>query len=283
MAESAFVEQFRQETIAAFEVNESLVRKSTTTEAVMNGNEATFLVAGSGGAEAVTRGVNGLIQGRADDLNQTTVQLVEWHDLPLKTRYNIFASQGDQRAIMQRTSVGVMNRKIDSDIIGQLNTATVNTGAAIEGSVALALRAKTILGNNDVPWDGRVTCLITTGFESYLLQEEGFSSADYVSNKPLENASMAWNDQPGYYMWAGIKWIVHPGLPGTGTGAEKCFMYHESAIGHAMDSGNMNTAAGYNEEQDYSFCRTSCFMGTKILQNSGIVVINHDSSALAAA
>ena len=116
MADTAFQTQYRQEFIAGFEQTESLVRKLVTTEAVIKGNQATFLVADSGGAEAQTRGVNGLIPARADELEQLTAPLVEWHDLVRKTNFNVFASQGNQREIMQKTTMGVINRKIDQDV-----------------------------------------------------------------------------------------------------------------------------------------------------------------------
>ena len=54
-----------------------------------------FLVAGSGGATAVTRGLNGNIPPRVDSLTQVPATLVEWHDKPQRTEFNIFASQGD--------------------------------------------------------------------------------------------------------------------------------------------------------------------------------------------
>ena len=55
----------------------SWLRQTTVTEAVIKGNQATFLVGGSGGASAVTRGINGLIPARADNLTQSTATLVE--------------------------------------------------------------------------------------------------------------------------------------------------------------------------------------------------------------
>lgn len=70
----------RQELVAEFEEGMSWLRQTTVTEAVIKGNTATFLVAGSGGAAAVTRGINGLIPARADSLTQTSATLVEWHD-----------------------------------------------------------------------------------------------------------------------------------------------------------------------------------------------------------
>ena len=283
MAETAYQIQYRQEFIAGFEQLQSLLREAVTTEAVIKGNTATFLVADSGSATAVTRGVNGLIPARADNLSQPAATLVEWHDLVRKTGFNVFASQGNQRAIMQQTSMGVVNRKIDDDIITELNTGTVNTGTAVTADLGLVLKAKTILGNNDVPWDGNICALITPAFEAYLMQTTQFSDRDYVNGRPFENAGPAWRDRPQAYYWLDIMWITHPNLPGKGTSAEKCFMFHKSAIGHAYNSDNLQALAGYDEEQDYSWARTSIFMGSKLLQNSGVVVINHDGSALAAA
>lgn len=79
MAESAPQVQYRQELVGAFEEGMSWLRQTTVTEAVIKGNQATFLVAGSGGASAITRGINGLIPARSDSLTQTTATLVEWH------------------------------------------------------------------------------------------------------------------------------------------------------------------------------------------------------------
>lgn len=282
MADTAFQIQYRQEAIATFEQHQSLVRDFVTTEAVIKGNQATFLVAGSGGATAVSRGVNGLIPARADDLTQNTATLVEWHDLVRKTNFNVFASQGNQREIMQKTTMAVINRKIDSDIITLLNTATQDTGATATANLQLVIRSQAILGNNDVPFDGGITALITPAFLGYLQMTKEFGSAEYVSKKPLDGAQANWSDSPGFYRWMNINWITHPNLPGKGTNAEKCFMFHKSAIGHAANKDGMQTPVGYDEEQAYSWARASIDMGGVLLQNSGIVVMNHDGSAFAA-
>jgi len=276
MSDAAFQTQYRQEFIEGFEQRQSLLRNTVVTETEIKGNSAVFLVADSGSATAVTRGLNGLIPGRADNLTQNTCTLTEWHDKPIRTSFNIFASQGDGRRIMQETSMAVVNRKIDSDILAQLDTATQDTGAAAVGSLALVMRAVTILGNNSVPLDGNISGVITPAMYAYLMQTKEFASVDYVNNKPFEG-------QLTMFRWAGVNWIVHPNLTGKGTAAEKCYIYHKSAIGHAVNTDGLGTTVGYDKEDDYSFCRTSVFMGSKLLQNSGVVVINHDGSAYAAA
>jgi hypothetical protein len=277
MAETAPQIQYRQELIATFEEGMSWLRQTTVTEAVIKGNQATFLVAGSGGASAVTRGVNGLIPARADDMTQNTATLVEWHDLVRKTRFNIFQSQGDQRRLMQETTKKVLNRRIDKDIINVLDTATSNLGAATTMSLSAVAKALTTLGENEVPTEeeDKMWAVVTPAVLGYLMQVPEFNSADYVETKPLVGPSRR------VRRWAGFNWIFHPNLTGVGTASEKCYFFHRDAVGSAFDSGEgMNTAIGYDDEQDYSYARASSFTGAVMLQQTGIVQFLHDASAI---
>ncbi len=177
---------------------------------------------------------------------------------------------------MQMTTMAVVNRKIDSDIITALETGTQYAGTtAVTATLALIMKAKAILGNADVPYDGNISMLITPAFEAYLMQTKEFTSADYVNNKPFESGMTL-------FRWAGINFIVHPNLTGAGTSAEYCLMYHKDAIGHGCDKESVMTAVGYDDEQDYSYARCSTYMGSKLLQNTGIVQVRHDGSAFAA-
>lgn len=278
MAETAFQTQYRQEFIAGFEQGQSLLRTAVTTEAVIKGNTATFLVADTGGATPVTRGVNGLIPGRADNLNQYSATLVEWHDKPRRTNFNIFASQGDGRRIMQQGTTKVINRQIDQDILTELNNCTLNAGAAAVASLSLVMRAQTILGNNEVEVEDidNMFFVASPAFRAYLMQIKEFASADWVEVKLFNGATRK------YLRWAGFNWIFHNKLAGRGTAAEKCYAFHRDAIGQAMNTGEMDVKAGYNDEDDYYWARTSVFMGSKLLQNSGVVKVTHDASAYVA-
>lgn len=282
MADSAFVTQYRNELIDGFEQRQSLLRQTVTTETLIKGGSAVFLVADSNSATAVTRGLNGLLPYRANNLTQSTATLNEWHDPVRMTGFNIFASQGNLTAKMQKDSIGTINRKIDDDIIDQLETITNDTGSAASMSLDLFLHAKTILGNNEVPFDGNIFAVISPAAEAYLLQTSEFGSADYVGKKPVASGETAFDDMVKMYDWLGVKIIVHPRVPGVGTSAEKLFMYHRDAVGHAIDTKGLQTFMDYNEEHDYSFVRTSVYMGSKLLQQSGGVLINHDGSAFAA-
>jgi hypothetical protein len=278
MPATAFQIQYRQEFISAFEQRQSLLSATVTREAVIKGNQATFLVAGSGAASAVTRGVNGLIPARNDDLNQLTATLVEWHDLVQRTGFNLFASQGDGRRIMQETTMGVINRKMDQDILAELANGTQDAGAAATLSLSKVMHAVAILGNADVmvTEEDKMFGVISPAGYAYLMQTKEFASADYVEVKPFAGPIRT------FRRWAGINWIMHPNLSGAAGAAELCYIYHRDAIGQAVNTGDMDMAVGVDEEQNYSYARCSVFMGSKILQNTGIVKITHDGSGYAA-
>jgi len=282
MVDTAFQTQYRDEYIHGFEQRQSLLRETVTTEAVIKGEKAIFLVADSGSAETVTRGNNGLITARSDNLAQSTATLTEQHVLVRKTKFNIFASQGNQRQIMQNTSIGVLNRKIDDQITTILNTATVTIGSSSTlPSLDLFQNARVKLSNASVPWDSGITFLCQPAYLAYLEQTPEFGSADYVNLRAYAGEDASWRDQPQVYRWRNVLVIEHPNLPGKGTSSEKNWLYHKSAVGHAADTEGMDVGAGYNEEQSYWYTRCSMFMGGVLLQAAGVVEVTADGSAYA--
>ena len=282
MTTTAFQIQYRQEYIHGFEQRQSLLRDTVTTEAVIKGNQAVFLVADSGSAAAVTRGTNGMIPARADNLTQNTATLSEWHDLARKTGFNIFASQGDQRRIMQETTMAVMNRKIDNQIITALAGGSLSAGSSTtKPNVDLFQKCVVKLQNASVPWDSNVTLLAQPSFLAYLEQATEFANAQYVDIRPYAGQDASWRDKPMAYRWRNCLIVVHPNLPGKGTSSEYSYMYHKNSVGHAADTSGMQSMVGYDEEQDYSWARATMYMGAVALQASGIVVITADGSAYA--
>ncbi len=91
----------------------------------------------------------------------------------------------------------------------------------------------------------------------------------------------SWRDKPQAYRWRNVLIIPHPMLANVSSPTlEVNYMYHKSAIGHAADVANIQSAAGYNEEEDYSYARTTIYMGSKLLQNTGVIKIPHDATGL---
>jgi hypothetical protein len=253
-----------------------MLLQSVTNEAVIKGNTATFLVSGATADTAVTRGTNGLIPYKSEDLTQVSATLAEYHAPYRKTGFNIFQSQGDQRRSMQEQAMASINTQVDALIIEQLDTATNDTGTSATGSLALIMKAKAILGAA-FAGNGAVTCVISDALHAYLMQTDAFSNIQYAPRKPFESSVLQTS-----FQWGNIDFIVHSNLTGKGTSTEKCYMYNKAAIGCAMDTNGIKSVIGYDEEQDYSFARTSFYGGAKLLQNAGVVQIKHDGSAYVA-
>ncbi len=273
MATIAQQVQYRDEFIAGYETRQSFLRESVTTDTVRQGASTYFLIS-KPNRTARTRGADGFIPATPEDLTQVKVDLQERHDLTRKTNFNVFSGQSDQRRIMQMESMGVINRDTDLMIIAALATGTVNTGSAAVMSKALVNKALTKLFNGKVPNDGQIYGLLSPAAWAYLSDVVGFSSSDYVGDRPLVVG-------PEKRRWMGVTWMMSPEVPGLGLNTAKSFIWHKSAIGHALDPKDIQALADYNTEQDYSWARTSFYHGVGVLQNSGIVVINHDDSALA--
>lgn len=283
MAGAAPQVQYRQEFIAGFNSRQSLLKETVTKESVVKGNQATFLVATSD-QTAVTRGVGGLIPAQDNNNAQKTATLLEKHTLIRMTDFNIFQSQSDQKAIMQMNTMAAINRDIDSVLLTLMATGTLETGAAATASLNMISKAMAQLQVNAVPWDGNVFAVISPSFLMYLMQIPSFASADYVAVKPFANypgwnAGSAKSPGQGWYEWMGVKWIVSSQISGIATATERCFMYHRNAIGHAVNTGEVDSRIGYDEEQHYSWSRTTLYHGAVLLQDSGVAEMTHDGSA----
>jgi hypothetical protein len=280
MSDTAAQVKYRQEFVKGFEKRESLARRSVLTEAEVNGKSAVFLVADSGGATAQTRGLNGDIPTRPDNLNQFTCTLEEWHDVPERSNFNIYTSQGNGRKIMQMTSIAVMNRKIDEDIHSalatgsQTDTITQSSAAAFLADL-LELEAK--LSQANAFEDEEPFALITPAFRANLKTIPQFTSSDYVKVPKFEGFSKS-----RVFNFNGINFIVDSGLPGAGSSTATCFFYVRNAIGHACDKESITTLIGYDQKNDKSWARASAYMGSKLLQNSGVHVITHNDTSIIA-
>ncbi len=150
----------------------------------------------------------------------------------------------------------------DKDIIKTLNAgAVIDAGSSMKASGKLIEKAFKLMQGNDSTFD--VFAVVTPAFLSYLMgsEDEAFP-LEYVHTK-----------NGGYYKFNGITIIEYPNLPGAGTNAEKCFMYHRSAIGHVSE---FSLYGDVNRKRMHS----KFLIGSRIKDPLKIVVMNHDASGL---
>lgn len=278
MAVDAAITVFRQETVAQFEATKSWLGGATTKENMMRGLSAVFLVSGSNGETAVTRGVNGDIPYSGNQNTQITVTLKERHAAKSMTGFNIFASQGNQTAQLKKGVLNIINRDMDLTILAALANATQDFGVGTMDLTTI-LGARAILGNNQVPTQevDNMFGVISPAAEAYMLQIPEFTNSQYVDIKPFAGAPTI-----QYRRWAGINWIVSPLITGIGTASELLYIWHRDALGYAINLGEEQVYAGYNAEQGRNWARAELYHEAVILQNSGIIKITHDGSGFVA-
>jgi hypothetical protein len=278
MAVQAAIEIFKKEMVLTFEQRRSKLSAAATKEALSNGHVVTWVVSGSGGATAVTRGQNGDIPYGGPSNTQVSATLVEKHAPQSLTGFDVFASQGNQTMLMQENSYAIIRRDQDQTIIDELANATQDFGS---GTLTLdtITGARAILGGQEVPVDeeDNMFALITPAAEAYLLQMTEFTNADYVDVKPLTGGIAT-----KYRRWMGFNWIVSTQLPGIAGASEKLFFYHRSAIGYAVNMGEEKIFAGFNEEQQRSWSLCTIYHTAKLLQDSGVVVVGHNGASFVA-
>ncbi|MBL0935516.1 MAG: hypothetical protein IBJ07_12300 [Rhizobiaceae bacterium] len=278
MAYPVTAAQYRDEWIHEFQRGETYLKDTVSKETIIQGHSsATWAIAGQSSG-MTERGANGLIPTRNATDRQVSAQLKEKHSLENQTNFNVFTSQGGKlRAVMQHRSRMDAAREIDDEIIRALSTATneYNSGTAITMTFDRIVDIVSELWEGNV--DERVTFLHTPKSWARLLKMQTFTSSDYVDRKPL----MA--DAPRPLMFANAWHMMHNGLVGRTSNAAKMFVYAKSAVGHALATDEIKVAAGYNEEQDYSWDRATIYHRAVILQQAGVLEVTHDDTAAIAA
>lgn len=262
---------YSNEFVEFFEQKQSWLRGCVTTQGEVKGQTFVFIIE-SAADIAVERASNGLIPVADDSQTSANCTLKEYHHLARKNNFNIYSSSVPQRQSMQRRGVISLNNRTDQMIIDELETATVTAGAAAANDLAHMLLACEKLDEAFVPNDGERYGLLTPKAWAQVMKVTQWASRDYVPDQPFMKY-VPWR------LWNNVKWVMHPNLPGTGTSTAKCFVFHKSAIGQAVNQGDMQSKVGQNDEYDYSWARTTSYMGAKALQTAGIVQLNHDDTA----
>ena len=276
--------RYKEETIAAFERSKAIISPTLRNDAQDRGGQLVFLVAGSGGRSAVTRGANGEIPSADDSQTQVTLTFAEAHDKQVRTGFDIFKAQGDQISLMRRNNLAVIRRKQDAVCITALEGGTVDLGVVGSMNKTVANKISTRLRNANVGEDdnGNLFCLVSVAAWNLMTDITSFASADYVSFGGQSPVTEGVPTFGRFKHWMGLNWASHPGLSGHGTSACTCLAYHRDAAGYAMSTMGLDAEMGYDGENQRSWTRASIFHAAVKLQNSGIVKFTHDDSGLSA-
>ena len=90
------------------------------------------------------------------------------------------------------------------------------------------LSAFEVLNGKDVPDDGQRFGVVGAPQWNELLNLPEFSDSDYTGN------DLPWLKGSKSRKWLGIVWIMHTGLPLANTNDRDVFLFHKTAVGHAI-------------------------------------------------
>lgn len=251
---TAFIGDYNADVHMVFQREGSMLRTGVFTKDNIIGSTAYFEKLGTGTAVTKTR------HGEITPMNATHTQpsctIVDFYagdfvDLLDEAKTNI-----DARMAYAKAGAYALGRKVDSQITVVLDstsqstiTLTITSYAAILGSLLTFVEA---LDSNSVPNDGQRYGALTPRMWAQAMTVNAFASSDYVGANGLPFTEGA----PGHQRWKdwmGVKWCMHPGLPGKGTATAKCFVWHKSAVGHATGKHAGNIASNAQVAADITW------------------------------
>lgn len=259
--DKVFVKQFEADVHLAYQQMGTKLRSTVRSKSGVVGATTTFQKVGRGTASTKSR--HGIVP--VMNLNHEPVECAlmdyyagDWVDALDELKTNV-----DERRVVASAGAYALGRKTDELIINAMSKATAEVGNYSAGlSKSVILSALEVLNTNDVPDDGRRFAVVGVHQWNELLSMDEFVSADYVSDTPLANGAEA-------RKWLGITWVLHNGLPLTGTNRD-CFIYHASSIGHACGQ-EVKTDISWHGERAAHFISNSMSQGAVMIDASGIV------------
>lgn len=271
---------YRREFVEAYMVGATLLADRFTEETMTMGRSAVFDVATLGGRMQV-RSIDGRIPRRSRSDTQVTCTIDERVAKEEVTDFEAFTSQADERAKINRSIMASVNEEIDYHVLTELANATTSYSASA-APITLDTATKVIgtLVQNKVPIGAQnLTWIISPMMEAKLQTIQGYTSAEYVSTKPLETGGNQYDGSRKIKSWLGCGWIVHPNLPSVGTASCTTYLVHRSALGLAVPSQRIQYEFGRIPGELADCAVAGLMMGAKILQNAGILKFLHNDAA----
>lgn len=286
--DAAFIADYEADVHLVFQREGGMVKPTVYEKDGIVGSTAYFEKLGTG--VATTKSRHGEITPMNAVHTQPSCTLVDfyagdWVDLLDEAKTNI-----DARMAYARSGAYALGRKVDDQIFTVMDTTTqstitfaVTSYAAIQSSLIQMVEA---LDANSVPNDGMRYAALTPRAYAQAMTVESFASQDYVNEagRPFNEGA------PGHRKfreWMGVKWCMHPGLPGRGTATAKCFIYHKMAVGYASGAHAGNVAGSESVSADITWHGdraahfiNHCMSGEAVMiDDTGVIEANLDDTA----
>lgn len=234
----------------------------------VQGASTTFQKVGKGTASTKSR--HGLVPVMNVDHTNVLCMLADYYAGDWVDRLDEIKVNIDERQVIANAGAYALGRKTDALIIDALATTTTAVGNYTTGlSKTLILQAFESLNAADVPDDGQRFGVVGAHQWNELLNLPEFSDSDYAGD------AHPWLKGTESRKWLGITWIMHTGLPLASTDDRDVFLYHKTAIGHAIGQ-DVKTDITWHGDRAAHFVNHMMSQGAVLIDATGVVAIKVD-------
>jgi hypothetical protein len=204
------------------------------------------------------------------DHSSVPVTLEDWYAGDYIDKLDLLKTNIDERGVIVNSGAYALGRTTDDMIIDQLEATTTTVGNYGTGlTLGLLSQAIEALNDSDVPDDGqRYGILSNHAWEEFLNIPE-VSNADYVGD------AYPWLKGMEARKWRNIVWMPHSGLPLASTDDRDCYVYHKTAIGHAI-AQEVTSDFDWEGNRAAWFVNNMMSMGAALIDTLGAVEIRVD-------
>ena len=275
----SFVKQFEREVHEAYQRQGSLLRGTVRTKNNIRGASTTFQKVGKGSATKKAR--HGVITPMNQDHTPIECTLEDFYAGDWVDKLDELKVNHDEREVVANAGAWGLGRETDDLVITAAGTTsetpvawTLTNPATIRNSL---LTMSQRLDDNDVPNDGQRYGLLTPKAWAFAMTVEEFANSDFIGMNGLPFKEGAPVGQR-WKSWNGVLWKVHTGVTGRGTNTAAPFVYHRTALGHAIGA-EVESDITWHGDRAAHFVNNMMSQGACLIDGTGVIPATVDDTA----
>ena len=267
----AFIKQYEADVHIAYQRMGAKLRNTVRSKTSTTGAATVFQKAGTG--TAATKSRHGMVPVMNIEHTQVECGLEDYYAGDWLDKLDEIKTNVDERQTLVDAGAYALGRKTDEMILAAAAGATKSVGDYANGLTKnVLLAAFESLNAADVPDDGQRFGIVGPHQWNELLNINEFSSSDYAGD------AFPWLKGTETRKWMGIVWMMHSGLPLASTDDRDCFLWHKTAIGHAIGSEVQSDITWHGDRAAW-FVNNMMSQGAVLIDGNGVVKIKCDDDA----
>jgi len=270
--DQSFSKAYETEVKAAYQRMGSKLRKQVRSKSNVKGSSTTFQTIGKGTPTTKVR--HGQITPMNVSHTPVECSLTDYYAGDWVDKLDETKTNHDERRVLVEAGAAALGRKTDELIIDALDgTANEVPHGSAAFTLSKIMTAMTVLGDNDVFEDRRMTAIVPWTEWTALLQIEQFASSDYAGeNYPVLKGSES-------RMFLGTVWMPHTGLEKLVSGnVSKSYWFNRDAVGHASGADITSDVTWHGDRAAW-FVNNMMSQGASLIDGNGVVEIQVDRTA----